>query len=109
MTNSFFVSSELKNRLSPETLVEASRETPYMIIGETKYDVIGAEYEGAYIKIKIVIDKSFKIKKIINISESNIFGVRLNNIKCHFRTVHYDINQKNYICVISIDEEKFWS
>ena len=109
MTNSFFVSSELKNRLSPETLIEASPETPYITIGETKYDVISAEYEGTYIKTKIVIDKSFKIKKIINISESNIFGVQLYNIKCHFRAVHYDIKQKNYICVISIDEEKFWS
>ena len=109
MSNSFFISNELKNRLSPETLIESTPETPYVTIGETNYDVISAEYEGSYIKTKIVVDKSFNIKKTINISDSNIFGVRLCNIKCHFRTVHYDIKQKNYICVISIDEEKFWS
>ena len=109
MNNSFFISSELKNRLSPETLIETTPETPYVIIGEASYDVISAEYEGAYIKAKIVADKSFKIKKIINISDSNIFGVRLNDIKASFYSIEYNHEQKNHICVIRIDEEKFWS
>ena len=109
MSNSFFISKELKGRLKPDTLLKEPSSKTYITIGENSYDVISAEYEGAYIKTKIVVDKSFKIKKMIKISDSNIFGVRLNDIKASFYSIEYNHEQKNHICVIRIDEEKFWS
>lgn len=111
MNNSFFVSREIKDRLKPETLLE-DKDTSnkiYITIGSNNYNVISAEYKGTYIITKIEIDKSFKIKKTINISDSNIFGVRLNDVNAAFCSIQYNQEQKNHICVIRIDEEKFWS
>lgn len=109
MIDSFFISKELKGRLSPETLTETLPINNYVSIDKNAFDVLSVDYDDRLLKIKISINKSFKISKIINISDLNIFGIRLKNIDARFKSAYIDNEHKKYICIIHIDEKIFWS
>ena len=108
MSNSILISNELKGRLSPKRLFEEQSKNPYVIIDKKKYNVLSAECEGICIKIKISVDNNFKVNKIFKISESNIFGINLENASCYFNSINYDNKKETYVCSFQIEETFFW-
>ena len=111
MSESFFISDTLKNRVTRESLSREDSIFSHIFIDDRKYNVISVENNVStyYIKIKIETSESFKIKNNFLIESGNIFGNYVTNIKSDFLKISYNPNQKKYICEILIDEEKFWS
>ena len=110
MSNSFFVSSELKNIVTPDIISGNTYSTPFVCINVEKYSVIGVERVGLNgIKLSFTCDERLKLSDYIIIKTGNVFGILLENVEASFEKLYYDKNQKKHICEIVIDKDNFWS
>lgn len=110
MSNSFFVSRELEDVVTPDTLSGSDHMFPYVCIHLKNYNVNSVDNRGPQeIKLTFTCDESFNISDQITIQSGNVFGLLLKNIVASFERLYYDSKQKKHICEIVIDKEKFWS
>lgn len=110
MSNSFFISNELKNIVTKDTLSRDAYGLPFVCISNKKYNVIGVDISKTNeIKLSFTCDESFKLSEQLIIENASIFGVSTSDAQVSFKKLYYSLDQKKYICEIVIDKEIFWS
>ena len=110
MSDSFFISSELSGRLTPESLSQSNRILkPNICIDNNSYEVTSVIASDDSYNLTIIVNNKFTLEKEIEIEEGKIFGICMKNKKASFRKITYDNSRQKYICEIIIDETEFWS
>lgn len=110
MSNSFFVSRELEDVVTPDILSENYHALPFVSINSKNYNVISVEkYDCNKIKLSFTCNESFKLNDHLVVKSGNVFGTCLECVSAYFKKIYYDPQQKKHICEIIIDKENFWS
>ena len=109
-SNSFFVSSELQDRLTPDSLAGELYSASYICFNNDSYFITAVEMVSLQeVKVCFTCSKDFRLSEKLKIDSASIFGVTIESTDAIFKKLYYDKNQKKYICEIVIDKKNFWS
>ena len=111
MTDSFFVSKELKDIVTRETLsTDNEYSFPNLVIRGRKYKILSIckKEDTGELTLSFLTDNYFKINDKIKVESAYIFGVKFKSLLFSFHAISYNSILKSYVCEITVNEEKFW-